>query len=358
MAKKNIENPLNYPKVSVIILNRNGVDLLKVSVPSLVRTRYPNFELILVDNGSSDESVSFLKNNYPNVRIISLNVNKGVAAANNIGALAAQGELLAFVNNDVEVDPNWLLPLVLALENNPSAAGCDSKYLNYFERNKFDGNCGAGRFIDKFGNAYNRGVGEVDKGQFDDLEEVFHGNSLFRKSLFIKIGGFDESFFAYYEETDLCWRVHRFGYKYLYVPQSIIYHMGSGTSSVSGFNGKLKKPIALHYYKNRLRMIIKNQFGISLFFSLSGYLLDFGGTVLTLLFLGDQSYIPVLVNAIFWNLTNLKGTLQERIKFKNESADFQKLYLPYSGVWRLCILKSIQKIVSPKAKSKMQKKLP
>jgi GT2 family glycosyltransferase len=150
----------------------------------------------------------------------------------------------------------------------------------------------------------------------------------------MKVGGFDESFFGYYDETDLCWRLHRLGYKILFVPESVIYHMGSATSSIGSSKKKLKKIVMFHFYKNKLRMLIKNQFGISLIFSVLVYLFDLCGIGIAWLLTDDQDYVPILGKALIWNLRNFKGTLQNRIRFKNKSADFNNLFLPYSGVWR------------------------
>ncbi len=320
---------INYPKVSIIILTFNGLEILKISLPSVLKTKYPNFEIIVVDNGSSDGTVSYLSGMFPNVSVISIYPNKGIDVPFNLAASSAHGPLLAFLNNDMEVDPNWLLPLVQAMDNDERVACCDSKLVNYYKRDKIDA---VGGFIDNYGNTVVRGTGEIDKSQFK-IQEVFVGVSLFRKDLFMKVGGFDESFFAYFDETDLCWRLHRLGYKILSVPESVIYHMGGYTIS-NGSSQKKSKSIVFHFHKNKLRMLIKNQFGVSLMFSVLVYLLDLCGAGFRMLLVGNQDYIPLLGKALIWNLRNLRETLQNRIKFKNDSADFKKLFLPYSGVWR------------------------
>jgi GT2 family glycosyltransferase len=328
----------DYPKVSIIIPTFNGLELLKTTIPAVLKTNYPNIEVIVVDNGSSDGSGSFLSKAYPKVSVISLKENKSIVFAHNLGVSAAHGSLISFLNNDMEVDPDWLLPLVLAMESSECLAACDSKYLNYYERNKFDHSGGAGRFIDKFGNSISRGGGEVDKGQFNIQEEAFHALSLFKKDLFLKVGGFDESFFGYYDETDLCWRLHRLGYKILFVPKSVIYHMGSATTlgkvPEKETKKKFKKIIIFHFYKNRLCMLIKNQFGLSLIFSVLVCLFDFFGTSIVWLLTGNSDYVPILGKALIWNLKNFKTTLQNRIRFKNKATDYNKLFFPYSGVWK------------------------
>src|SRR4030066_1925804 len=243
----------SYPLVSIVMPTLNGLELLKVSIPALLRTNYPNLEVIVVDNASSDGSVAFLAKEYPEVSVISLKENKGIVIPYNLGAAAARGSLVSFLNNDMEVDPNWLLPIVQALQRGENVACCDSKFLDYYARDRIDFSGGAGKLLDKYGNPVNRGGGEVDKGQFNVLEEVFHGLLLFRRDLIMKVGGFDESFFGWFDETDLCWRLHRLGYKVLYVPESVVYHMGSASSTHKGPKRKPKKFLVFHYYKNKLR---------------------------------------------------------------------------------------------------------
>ena len=324
----------SYPKVSIIMPTFNGLELLKVSIPALLRTRYPNFEVIVVDNGSSDGSVSFLSKVDPKVSVVPLKENIGIVKAYNLGASMSHGTLLSFLSNDMEVDPDWLTPLVFAMQSNERIACCDPKYLDYYDRRRIDHSGGAGKFVDKYGNPVNRGGGEIDTGQFDVQEEVFYGLLLYRKNLLMKVGGFDESFFGWFDETDLSWRLQRLGYKVLYVPKSVVYHMGSASSSVKGPKKKPKKISMFHYYKNKLRTIIKNQFGMSLVSSIIVYLVDLCGISAYWILTGDQDYIPVLGKALIWNLKHLRGTLQNRIRFKNESMNFKKLLLPYSGVWK------------------------
>jgi GT2 family glycosyltransferase len=334
---KSITELSSCPKVSIIIPSLNGLELLKISIPSLLKTQYPHFEIIVVDNGSSDNSASFLSKEYPSISVVEIKEKIGTTNAYNVGLYTANGELVSFLNNDMEVDPNWLLPLVLAMNRDKYVAACDSKYLNYFERKKIDHSGGAGRFIDKFGNSISRGGGEEDKGQFNTQEEVFYGLSLFRRDLVIKVGGFDASFFAYYEETDLSWRLHNFGYKTLFVPESKIYHMGSATTSIKDpakQSNPKKKTFIFHFYKNRLRMLIKNQSGFQLIFSVAICLFDYCGLCFLWLLTGKSDYIPTILKALIWNLINLNDTFKNRFKRKKNSSDLNGILLPYSGVWK------------------------
>jgi GT2 family glycosyltransferase len=304
-----------------------------------MKTNYPNFEIIVVDNGSSDRSLHLLREEYPTINVIPLGSNKGVGHAYNAAMEATSAEFVSFLNNDIEVDPNWLRPLVLRIQNDSKLAGCDSKYLNYFNRTIIDDSGGAGRFIDRFGNSFNRGGGETDGEPYNKPIEVFYGMALFKKDLVKMVGGYDERFFAYYDETDLCWRLHRLGYKIEYVPQSVIFHMGSATTYASP--GNMKPIFTFHFFKNRLRMLIKNQFGRELALSLVVYLCDLFGITGMWVKKRRHGDIPCLAKALLWNLSNLGNTLQHRIRVKNEYREYERLFVPYSGIWR-GILKSFR----------------
>jgi len=330
MSKEKTLEVNNFPLISIVVPNLNGIHFLKKSIPSLMQTNYPNLEIIVIDNGSKDKSVSFLENNYPSVILIKLNHNMGIAYAFNAGIKLSSGSYVSFVNNDMEFDSNWLLPLFLTLVNNDKVAGCDSKYLNYYKRDFLD--C-AGRFMDKFGNSINIGSGEHDKGQYDKSQKISHGLSLFKKDLLIKAGGFDEKFFAYKEETDLCWRLHRMGYDIQYVPESKIYHIGGGTTmSHKEGKKKLKVIFMFHYFKNKLRMLIKNNFGFTLLFSILIYFFDLSGMMIYWIFTKNPLYILMALKAVFWNIKNINNTLYHRKQFSSMRSDLSNLFIPYHGI--------------------------
>lgn len=142
-----------WPRVCLIVVNYNGAHLLERSIPSLMKSDYPNLEIVVVDNGSSDRSLHFLREEYPSIKVIRLGSNKGSCYACNVAMEATSAKFVAFLNNDMEFDPGWLRALMLRIKNDSSVAGCDSKYLNYFNRSIIDWSGGAGRFIDRFGNA-------------------------------------------------------------------------------------------------------------------------------------------------------------------------------------------------------------
>jgi len=220
---------MSIPETSVIIPNWNGRDLLKTCLSSLKRQTYQDFEIIVVDNGSSDDSIQFIESFYPEVRICKLQYNNGFCVAVNCGIKSAQGKYVALLNNDTEADPAWLGELVKALNENNDVGFCASKMMNFFNRNLIDN---AGDMLCYYGHTVGRN--EVDTGQYDQLRYLFSacaGAAIYRSEMFEKVGLFDEDFFAYYEDIDLGMRAQLMGYKCLFVPTAVVYHMIQATSS-------------------------------------------------------------------------------------------------------------------------------
>jgi GT2 family glycosyltransferase len=219
------------PRVSAAVLNYDGRELLEVILPSLFAQEYRDFETIVVDNGSTDDSVAYLREAWPQVRVVSTGgVNIGVAAALNVAVAAATGELVALLNNDIELDARWLGELVAALDRHAGAATVAGKLLNFYRRDELDA---AGDIFTRAATAFGRGNGERDRGQYEHEEEVFAptaGAALYRASAFAEVGAFDESFFAYFEDVDWSLRAQIAGHRSWYVPSAIGYHMGSKTT--------------------------------------------------------------------------------------------------------------------------------
>jgi GT2 family glycosyltransferase len=219
------------PRVSVAVLNFNGRRLLEVILPSLMAQVYEDFETIVVDDCSSDDSLEYLRREWPHVRVVRTGeTNVGVAAALNVAVRAAGGEFVALLNNDIELDRLWLGELVAALERHPEAASAAGKLLNYRNRELIDG---AGDVFTRAASAWGRGGGEVDRGQYERAEEVFAptaGAALYRRTALADVGPFDESFHAYFEDVDWGLRAQLAGYRSRYVPRAVGYHMGSETT--------------------------------------------------------------------------------------------------------------------------------
>lgn len=219
------------PRVSAAVLNYDGRELLEVILPTLARQTYRDFEIVVVDNGSSDDSLDYLAREWPQVRAVSVGPkNIGVAAALNVAVAAAGGEYVALLNNDIELEPDWLEELVSALDRHPDAATVAGKLLNFHRRQEIDA---AGDVFTRSATAFGRGSGEPDRGQYAAEEEVFAptaGAALYRASALAEVGPFDESFFAYFEDVDWGLRAQHAGYRSWYVPSAVGYHMGSKTT--------------------------------------------------------------------------------------------------------------------------------
>ena len=224
------------PKVSIVILNWNNRKYLEQFLPSVLDSDYPDFEVVVADNGSTDDSVSFLASNYPQIRAIQLKKNFGFAKGYNEALKQIQSDYYFLLNSDVELSPGALRPMVELLENDQTIAACQPKLLTYHNKNLFEYAGGAGGWLDKYGYPFAKGrifdVFEEDKGQYNVIEPIFWGSgaALFiRASVFHAVKGFDEYFFAHQEEIDLCWRIQLAGYKIYSCPSSVVYHVGAGT---------------------------------------------------------------------------------------------------------------------------------
>jgi GT2 family glycosyltransferase len=222
-------------KVAVVILNWNGKSFLEQFLPSI--TNFSNeADIIVADNNSTDDSVSFLKNNYPSIRIIELDDNYGFAGGYNNALKLVDNEYYVLLNSDVEVTENWLKPMVNLLEDNIDVVACQPKIKDYNNKSYYEYAGASGGFIDKYGYPFCRGrifdTLEKDSGQYNEPSEIFwaSGASLFiRSKQYHSIGGLDEFFFAHMEEIDLCWRLKNNGHKIMVCPSSTVYHVGGGT---------------------------------------------------------------------------------------------------------------------------------
>jgi len=243
--------------IAVVIPNLNGLNDLKCVFESISKQSYKNYNVILVDNGSVDDSVSFTKELYPEHTIISLDRNYGFAAAVNKGILYAleslKSDIILLLNNDIELSPNFFAEGIKTFNDVSDAGFIAVKMLNYFNRNKIDD---AGDFIkSKGGSPFARGHTETDNGQFDKPEYIFGacaGAAFYKSELFIDAGMFDEDFFAYYEDIDLSFRFQIYGYKCFYNPKIVCYHKRGET--VKRFKGWE----TLYTEKNLLALRIKN----------------------------------------------------------------------------------------------------
>ena len=232
------------PKVSIIIVNYNGRILLQKCLESISKIDYNNYEIIIVDNNSSDDTIDFITKNHPSIILIKLNENKGFAEPNNIGAKIATGDYLLFLNNDTIVNTDFISKMIQVIQEDKKIAICQSLLL------KPDGKIdSSGDFIDKLGVVHN------SKTKIDQLREISSARGasmLVRKQIFQELNGFDEKFFATFEDVDLGWRAWILGYRVVLVPNSIVVHTGGMAVQ------NLRSKIAFHGFKNQLVMKITN----------------------------------------------------------------------------------------------------
>ncbi len=237
--------------ISIIIPNYNKAILLKNCLNSIINCKSTNYEIIIVDNGSTE---AFLpRDNQTNVKYIELESNFGFSKAVNIGIKQAKGEYIAILNNDTEVDPHWIDNVIMAFELNPDIIHITSKIKSLRNKDILDD---VGDVVLFSGKVYKIGNNEKDVGQYDQQKFIFGASgcaSVYRREFFDKVGYFDEDFFAYLEDIDLSFRVNLLGYKCLYVPNAVVYHVGSATTG-SQYN----EFTIFHLAQNTISIIVKN----------------------------------------------------------------------------------------------------
>lgn len=214
---------------SIIIPNWNGAKFLPTCLDALAKQTYPTIEVIVVDNASQDGSQALIQKQYPTVKLIELLENRGFTGACNAGLKAAQGEFVALLNNDTEVDAGWAAAVVEAFQQHSEIGIVASKMLLFEKRDHIHT---AGDYFTVDGRAGNRGVWQQDAGQFDTEEYVFSacgGSSAYRRSMLDKTGLLDDDFFFSLEDIDLAWRAQLTGWRCLYTPKAIVYHHLSAT---------------------------------------------------------------------------------------------------------------------------------
>ena len=218
----------NMARVDIVILNWNGLRFLQPCLDALAEQTFRDYQIWLVDNGSTDGSVAFVRANYPHVHLITNATNRGFAAANNQAIRAGHAEFVATLNNDTMAKRDWLAHLVAALERNPTAGSAASKMLIADRRTIIDS---AGIAIDRVGIAWDRYGGQPTNAA-DEPQFIFGacaGAALYRRAMLQEIGLFDEEYFAYLEDVDLAWRAQWAGWRSIYVPTACVYHHHSAT---------------------------------------------------------------------------------------------------------------------------------
>ncbi len=249
--------------VTIVILNHNGLSYLQGCFRSLLSTTYNNFDVVFIDNASSDASMEFVKEHFGadrRLRILSSEENLGYAKGNNLGARLTTSEYLVFLNNDTEVHPNWLSEIIETMKSDASIAACQPKLLLMGDRKRLDM---LGSYMTRYGFLYHLGHLEEDWAGPDPFE-IFSAKGAciaVRTLVFRKVGGFDESYFIYNEETDLCWRIWLSGFRVLCVPKAVVFHEGGG-DTYKRSSGSLSitwiKQGAFYGFRNRILSLAAN----------------------------------------------------------------------------------------------------
>ena len=247
-------------KVAVVILNYNGKKFLEQFLPNVIANCDPNLaEIVVADNASTDESVAFMQERFPGIRLIENGSNGGFATGYNLALRQIEAQYYVLLNSDIEVSPHWIEPVIEMMDNDPQIAACQPKILSYYHKEQFEYAGASGGFIDKYGYPFCRGRVfqnlEKDEHQYDTPMEVFWatGACMFvRADLYHQLGGLDDSFFAHMEEIDLCWRLKNAGFKVYCCPQSRVYHIGGGTLPK---NSPRKTYLN---FRNNLSLLVKN----------------------------------------------------------------------------------------------------
>ena len=281
--------------LGVVILNWNGENLIKKFLPSVIKHTPNIHNIYLIDNGSNDDSVEFIRSNFNRVKIIKLDKNYGFAKGYNIGLKSIDDDILCLLNNDVEVSENWTEEILKQFAAEPNTAVIQPKLKDYYNKSNFDYAGAAGGFLDKYGYPYCNGRiynnVEVDKNQYDKTREIFWacGACFFiRNNIFKNFGGFDDVYWAHFEEIDLCWRLQNHGFKIRFNAKSIVYHANGGTLNHNNPNKTYLN------YRNMLFTITKNSKNNLFFLLIEKFFIDIIIAVYTLFNKGIMHFVAII----------------------------------------------------------------
>ncbi len=293
MAKK-------QPLVSILIVNWNGKVHLETCLLSLFKITYKNTEVVVVDQGSTDGSREFISKKYPNVKLVELDENFGFARGNNIGLEYVKGELVLLLNNDTLVEPGFLEPLVSRSQNKKVAI--IQPKICFWNKRQIQS---TGSFMTTTGFLFHRGYG-ADIKKYNDQDEIFSANGacmLVKTNIARKLGLFDNDYFAYFEETDFCWRVWLSGYLVSYEPSSLVYHKGGQTAKTFA-----SAHVQYLSFRNRIYTILKNMSFKYLIPVMSVHIFFCFVNIFAYLLKGRVAHSVAVLNAILWNLRRASST--------------------------------------------------
>lgn len=335
---KSALNP--YPLVSVVVVNYNGRDFLDRCISSILSNTYPHYEIIIVDNGSSDFSLEFIQEKWggqtDKIRPVRLDKNYGPAKARNIGAAHAAGEYMGFLDNDTQVDTQWISRAAAEFKSDNKIGILQCKLLLLHEPERFDY---AGEYLSNIGFLIQRCLpGEFDRGAYDARDKLLAAKSagmFIRTGLFKQIGGFDEDYFIYVEETDLGWRAWLRGFETVFLHSSIVYHE-LGSSGVILGSKRQNYLLKYHGCKNYIRTLLKNLEVRNLILILIPHIILWLAMALYYLCKRQPASSAYILKGIWWNALNLKKTLTLRRQIQTNRAisdkDLFKVIMRHKGL--------------------------
>ncbi len=306
-------------KIAVVILNWNGRKLLEEFLPSVVKYSKQEVKIYVADNGSSDDSIAFLKKNFPTVHLIELNENNGFAQGYNLALQQVEEEIYVILNSDVAVKENWLKGVSEYFQEHPKRAAIQPALIDYRNPKQFEYAGAGGGFIDKNGFVFcdGRMFNDIEVFREKESKEIFWASGaalIIRRSVFNEVGGFDPDFFAHMEEIDLCWRVKNLGYEIWYYPSSKVYHLGGGTL------GKLKPKKTYLNFRNNLFLLTKNYYASPLFMKLFWRMLLDGIAAWKFLIQGNPLHFFAVAKAHFHFYSGFFKMYSKRKVLKEKSS--------------------------------------
>jgi len=312
-------------KTAIVILNFNGREHLETFLPSVVDNTSHTAKIVVADNASTDDSVIFLKSQFPQISVIELEENYGFAGGYNRALQKVDAQYYVLLNSDVEVPKGWLEPLIERMDKREEITACQPKIISYSDKDCFEYAGASGGFIDKNGFPFCRGRIfdhiEKDIGQHDDEREVFWASGAclaIRAEAFHQIDGFDETLFAHMEEIDLCWRLKNQGHSVFCFPDSEVFHLGGGTlASTSAQKTYLN-------FRNNLAIIIRNDYRGSLLKKLVKRMTFDGAAAMYMLVTSGPKHFVSVLRAHLYFYTHLNRLLKERKLLKAQASNKNK----------------------------------
>ncbi len=310
-------------EVAVVILNYNGKKFLHQFLPSVIQFS-KDAKVVVADNGSTDGSSDFVRENFISVELIQITNNLGFCGGYNFALKQIEATYYVLLNSDVEVTENWLEPMIMLFQNDPTIAAIQPKILSFNHKNEFEYAGAAGGMIDSLGYPFCRGrifeKVEKDEGQYNDSLPIFWATGachFVRSSLYHQLGGLDEDYFAHMEEIDFCWRLQRAGYQIYYEGKSTVYHVGGGTLSAAS-----PRKTYLNF-RNGLSLIFKHLSTSELIWKFPfRLLLDWAAALKFLVQPSPQDALAVIkAHATFFS--GIRGEFAKRRKLESQLRNFK-----------------------------------